>query len=98
MNKIDDMFAHNFGLELEVYGGRFILYSRGNGAPQIKGNLIEGRAKDVGLEFDSAYDRKLTPDLALAYAQRIIYVAQIAKSLENLPVEKTNKEEEEIEE
>lgn len=98
MNTIDDTFAHNFGLELKVHNGWFILYSRGNGAPQIKGKLIEGRAKDVVLEFDSAYDSKLTPDLALAYAQRIIYVAQIAKSLENLPVEKTNKEEEEIEE
>lgn len=48
MNKIDDTFAHNFGLELEVYRGWFILYSRGNDAPQIKGKLIEGRAKDVG--------------------------------------------------
>ena len=65
MNKIDDTFAHNFGLELEVFREWFILYSRGNGAPQIKGKLIDGRAKDVGLEFDSAFDSKLTPDLAI---------------------------------
>ena len=95
MNKIDDKFARNFGFELEVFRDWFVLYTSGNGAPLIKGEVVDGRAKDVGLVFDSAYDSRLSPDLAIAYAHRIIYVAQIAKNLENLPLEKNKKEEEE---
>lgn len=88
--KIDAKFAHSFGFELDVIGDNFYLYSTCQ--PIIKGKLVDGRAKDVVLSYESLpelYD-SLSPDIAFAYTHRINYAAQLAQSMEGLPVEMPN--------
>ena len=87
MEKIDAKFARSFGFELDVNGDNFFLYSTCQ--PIIKGKLVEGKAKDVVLSYESLSEffDSFSPDIAFAYAQRISSIAQLAKTMEGLPVE-----------
>ena len=87
MEKIDSEFAHSFGFELDVIGDNFYLYSTCQ--PIIKGKLVDGKAKDVVLSYESVPELfdSFSPDIAFAYAQRINSTAQLAQSMEGLPVE-----------
>ena len=87
MEKIDAKFANSFGFELDVNGDSFYLYSTCQ--PIIKGKLIDGKAKDVVLSYESLPELfdSFSPDIAFAYSQRINSTAQLAQSMEGLPVE-----------
>lgn len=85
MEKIDKTFAHAFGFELDVFEKWFSLYS--SGSPVIKGELENGKAKNVVISFESMPFDTISPDFAYAYSKRLIFVAQLAKNLEGLPVE-----------
>lgn len=91
--KIDAKFANSFGFELDVIGNDFYLYSTCQ--PIIKGKLVDGKAKDVVLSYESVPELfdSFSPDIAFAYAQRIISIAKLAQSMEGLPVEMPNLEE-----
>lgn len=92
MEKIDAKFANSFGFELDVNGDSFYLYSTCQ--PIIKGKLIDGKAKDVVLSYESLPELfdSFSPDIAFAYAQRINTTAQLAQSMEGLPVEMPNED------
>lgn len=94
MEKIDAAFAKDFGFELEDHGTRFALYTSSD--PIIKGDVINGKARNVVLSYDTLpnFFGSFSPDIAMAYAQRLIFTAQLAKSMEGLPVEMPDKEEE----
>ena len=93
MEKIDAKFANSFGFELDVNGDSFYLYSTCQ--PIIKGKLIDGKAKDVVLSYESLPELfdSFSPEIAFAYAQRINSTAQLAQSMEGLSVEIPNLEE-----
>ena len=90
--KIDAKFVHSFGFELDVIGANFYLYCIFQ--PIIKGKLVDGKAKDVVLSYESVPELfdSFSPDIAFAYAQRINSTAQLAKSIEGLPVEMPNED------
>lgn len=92
MEKIDAKFANSFGFELDGNGDSFYLYSTCQ--PIIKGKLIDGKAKDVVLSYESLPELfdSFSPDIAFAYAQRINSTAQLAQSMEGLPVEMPNED------
>ena len=92
MKKIDAKFAHSFGFELDVNGDYFYLYSTCQ--PIIKGKLVDGKAKDVVLSYESLpeFFDSFSPDIAFAYALRINSTAQLAKSIGGLPVEMPNED------
>ena len=74
-------------------GDSFYLYSTCQ--PIIKGKLIDGKAKDVVLSYESLPELfdSFSPDIAFAYAQRINSTAHLAQRMEGLPVEMPNLEE-----
>lgn len=92
MEKIDVTFAKDFGFELENHGTRFVLYTTSD--PIIKGNVINGKARNVVLSYETLPNLfgAFSPDIALAYTQRLIFSAQLAKAMEGLPVEMPNGE------
>lgn len=92
MEKIDDTFAKDFGFELENHGTRFILYTTSD--PIIKGDVINGKARNVVLSYETLpnFFGAFSPDIAMAYAQRLIFTSQLAKILEGLPVEMSDDE------
>ena len=94
MEKIDATFAKDFGFELEDHGTRFALCTSSD--PIIKGDVIEGKARDVVLSYEtlSNFFGSFSPDIAIAYAHRLIFTAKLAKSMEGSPVEMPDKEEE----
>lgn len=94
MEKIDATFAKDFGFELEDHGTRFALYTTSD--PIIKGEVINGKARNVVLSYETLpnFFGAFSPDIALAYAQRLIFTAQLAKNIEGLPVEMPDEEEE----
>lgn len=87
MEKIDAKFANSFRFELDVNGDYFYLYCTCQ--PIIKGKLVDGKAKDVVLSYESLPELfdSFSPDIAFAYAQRINSTAHLAQSMEGLPVE-----------
>lgn len=87
MEKIDAKFANSFGFELDAIGDNFYLYCTCQ--PIEKGKLVDGKAKDVVLSYESLPELfdSFSPDIAFAYAQRINSTAQLAKSIEGLTVE-----------
>lgn len=91
MEKIDAAFAHTFGFDLDVFKTWFSLFS--SGSPVIKGELENGKAKNVVISFESMPFDTISPDLAFAYSKRLSFVAQLAKTMEGLPVEMPNLEE-----
>lgn len=88
MEKVDNTFAHDMGFEFEHHGTWFVLHS--TGAADIRGSIVDGIAKDVRFSFEAIPNcfEAICPDIAEAYANRIIYISKLAKCLENLPVEK----------
>ena len=94
MEKIDATFAKDFGFELEDNGTWFSLYTSSD--PIIKGDVINGKARNVVLSYETLpnFFGAFSPDIAMAYAQRLIFTAQLAKSMEGLLVEMPDKKEE----
>ena len=95
MEKIDASFVKDFGFELEDHGTWFALYPRSD--PIIKGDVIKGKARNVVLSYETLpnFFGAFSPDIALAYAQRLIFTAQLAKTMEGLPIEMPDDMEEE---
>ena len=92
MEKIDATFAKDFGFELEDHGTWFALYTSSD--PIIKGDIIKGKARNVVLSYETLpnFFGAFSPDIALTYAQRLIFTAQLAKNIEGLPIEMPNSE------
>ena len=92
MEKVDAKFANSFGFELDAIGDNFNLYSTCQ--PIIKGKLVDGKAKDVVLSYESLPELfdSFSPGIAFAYALRINSTAQLAKSIGGLPVEMPNED------
>lgn len=84
--ELDEELAFAVGFDLIYRGDYFIL--EGAGSPGIKGKIVDGSASDVSICYDTfpiGLDR-LPPEVAMAYAHRILSMAYFAKCVEGLPV------------
>lgn len=92
MEKIDATFAKDFGFELEDHGTWFALYTTSD--PIIKGDVINGKARNVVLSYETLpnFFNSFSPDIAMAYADRLTFTAQLAKTMEGLLIEMPNGE------
>ena len=92
MEKIDETFAKDFGFELEDNGTWFSLYTSSD--PIIKGDVLNGKARNVVLSYETLpnFFVSFSPDIAMEYAQRLIFTAQLAKNMEGLPIEMPDEE------
>lgn len=78
MKKIDATFAKEFGFELEDHGTWFALYTTSD--PIIKGDVINGKARNVVLSYETLpnFFNSFSPDIAMAYADRLTFTAHSA--------------------
>lgn len=72
--------SNRFGFDYEGHDGWFALVRQGS--PTIRGDVEEGRAANVRIDFESAPEDMLTPEETVSYAEAVMESAFVAKAVE----------------